>query len=90
MKNKRANPRYTLYQGEEHMQYFIGIVPPDEVKSRIIKFQTRWENNSLLQVVEPHITVKAQGGLTSDKNWVSTVEKICKDIPSFKNNTRQA
>ncbi|MEH6891977.1 hypothetical protein V7024_20295 [Bacillus sp. JJ864] len=35
-------------------------------KEKIIKVQHRWENNLLVDVVEPHITVKAQGGLTAD------------------------
>jgi 2'-5' RNA ligase len=65
------------------MQFFIGVVPPVEVKNSIIEFQTRWKNNSLLQVVEPHITIKAQGGLTPDKNWVSEVEKVCLGISPF-------
>jgi 2'-5' RNA ligase len=65
------------------MQFFIGVVPPVEVKNRIIEFQKRWKNNSLLQVVEPHITIKAQGGLTPEKNWVREVEKVCLGISPF-------
>lgn len=78
---KRETTKESL--GDIHMQFFIGVVPPDEVKNRIIEFQKRWKNNSLLKVVEPHITIKAQGGLTPDKNWVSEVEKVCLDISPF-------
>jgi len=65
------------------MQYFIGIVPPDNYKKRILKFQQKWDNNELFNAVEPHITVKAQGGLTSDKNWLSKVKKVCKSFSPF-------
>jgi hypothetical protein len=46
------------------VEYFIGIVPPEEYMKRIECFQRRWMN---YLGVEPHITLKAQGGLTSDK-----------------------
>lgn len=45
-------------------EYFIGIVPPKEYLKRIELFQTKWMNHL---GVEPHITLKAQGGLTPDK-----------------------
>lgn len=52
------------------MQYFIGIVPPDEYLERIVSFQKRWSSNGLPDVVEPHVTVKAQSGLTLDMAWL--------------------
>lgn len=66
------------------MQYFIGIVTPDEYIKRTIEFQRQWGNNALTNVVEPHITIKAQGGLTSDKDWLDQVMKVCEDFPPFK------
>src|SRR5687768_8031602 len=66
------------------MQFFIGIVPPDEFKKKIVELQQQWKNNSLPDVVEPHITVKAQGGLTPDEVWLSKVKKVCEDFSSFK------
>lgn len=33
---------------------------------------------------KPHITVKAQGGLSIDEKWLSTVNDVCKKFPSFK------
>ncbi|GGI13936.1 2'-5' RNA ligase family protein [Gottfriedia solisilvae] len=65
------------------MQYFIGIVPPEDIKKRILKFQQQWGNNDLFNVVEPHITVKAQGGLTSDKDWLTKVKIVSKSFSSF-------
>ncbi|MFS0672120.1 2'-5' RNA ligase family protein [Ornithinibacillus sp. 179-J 7C1 HS] len=65
------------------MQYFIGIVPPDEYKNRIINFQQQWENNTIMNVVEPHITLKAQGGLTSDRKWLTKVIATCREFSPF-------
>ncbi|MFF3025426.1 2'-5' RNA ligase family protein [Gottfriedia sp. NPDC057948] len=65
------------------MQYFIGIVTPDEYLEKIIRFQHQWGNNVLTNVVEPHITIKAQGGLTSDESWLIQVMKVCEDFPPF-------
>jgi 2'-5' RNA ligase len=66
------------------MQFFIGIVPPEEYKNKITKFQKQWINNSLPDVVEPHITIKAQGGLTDEKDWLEKVKKVCQDTIPFK------
>lgn len=65
------------------MQYFIGIVPPYDYKEKIISFQKQWSNNGLVNVVEPHITIKAQSGLTTDKSWIHDVEKVCGEFSSF-------
>ncbi|GAA0592904.1 hypothetical protein GCM10009001_06260 [Virgibacillus siamensis] len=65
------------------MQYFIGIVPPDEYMSRIKKFRQKWKNNSIDEVVEPHVTLKAQGGLTADKKWLPVVKNVCRNFKPF-------
>lgn len=65
------------------MQYFIGIPPPNDYKERIMDFRNRWSNNCLNDVVEPHITVKAQGGLTADLHWLESVVQTCSLIQSF-------
>lgn len=62
------------------IDYFIGIVPPEEYLVRIVKFQSKWFKHS---VVEPHITLKAQGGLTPDKKWINKVQKICYKFKPF-------
>lgn len=65
------------------MQFFIGITPPDEIRKKIISFQRSFINNSVPDSVEPHITVKSQGGLTEDKTWLPRIEEIAKNIKSF-------
>ncbi|WP_205418608.1 2'-5' RNA ligase family protein [Paraliobacillus sediminis] len=65
------------------MKYFIGIVPMDEYKSKVSAFRSKWENNNIDEVVEPHITLKAQGGLTQDLKWLSKVKKVCSETNSF-------
>jgi 2'-5' RNA ligase len=62
------------------VEYFIGIVPPEEYLKRIEQFQSRWINKL---GVEPHITLKAQGGLTPDKKWIDNVQRVCEDFKPF-------
>ncbi|MGP4075798.1 2'-5' RNA ligase family protein [Halobacillus sp. K22] len=61
-------------------EYFIGIVPPDSYKERIEHFQKKWMNHT---IVEPHITLKAQGGLSPDKYWVERIAKVCESVSAF-------
>lgn len=61
-------------------KYFIGVVPPKEFLKQVEQLQRRWINKL---GVEPHITLKAQGGLTSDEKWISKVKKICEDFSPF-------
>ncbi|MCM3575310.1 2'-5' RNA ligase family protein [Mesobacillus subterraneus] len=62
------------------MEYFIGIVPPEDYLSKIVKFQSKW----ISQLgVEPHITLKAQGGLTPDKEWINNVQRVCENFKPF-------
>lgn len=65
------------------MQYFIGIVPPDEYLERVVSFQKSWSSNGLPDVVEPHVTVKAQSGLTLDMAWLEKVKVICSSFSNF-------
>lgn len=65
------------------MQYFIGIVPPDDYKEQIASFRNQWASNRLRDVVEPHITVKAQSGLTADMRWLENVRLTCSSFQSF-------
>lgn len=66
------------------MQYFIGIVPPQEYMEKIIHFQKNWKSNGVVNVVEPHITLKAQGGLTTDLRWLNDLEKLCRGFLPFR------
>ncbi|KQY94739.1 2'-5' RNA ligase [Paenibacillus sp. Root52] len=65
------------------MQYFIAIVPPDDYKDQITSFRNRWEHHRLNEVAEPHITVKAQGGLTADLTWLDKVKVLCSSVQRF-------
>ena len=66
------------------MEFFIGINPPEEISSRIISFQKSFSNNGVPQNVEPHITVKSQGGLNEAKAWLPRVETAVKKFDKFR------
>lgn len=65
------------------MKYFIGITPPENYLEKIRIFQMRWKSNRLPYMVEPHVTVKSQAGLTDDFSWLEKVEKICAETAPF-------
>ncbi|MEZ0481573.1 2'-5' RNA ligase family protein [Planococcus sp. SSTMD024] len=65
------------------MKYFIGIVPADKFINRLSRFRKQWPDNQIDEVVEPHITLKAQGGLTPDESWLEGVRKACQKIAPF-------
>ncbi|MCA1057687.1 2'-5' RNA ligase family protein [Rossellomorea aquimaris] len=66
------------------MKFFIGIIPPEEYKDRISAFRNRWKNNRIDQIVEPHITLKAQGGLTENLKWISRIKEVCSETEPFR------
>lgn len=61
-------------------EYFIGIVPPKEYLDRIEQLQRKWINHL---GVEPHITLKAQGGLNLNKKWIDKVKQVCENFEPF-------
>ncbi|MGP4068482.1 2'-5' RNA ligase family protein [Halobacillus sp. B29] len=61
-------------------EYFIGIVPPKSYMERVEHFRKQWMTYS---IVEPHITLKAQGGLSPDKNWIERVREVCENVRTF-------
>ncbi len=65
------------------MKFFIGITPPQETRDQIIAFQRSFLNNLLPDKIEPHITVKAQAGLTEDTAWIGKVESVAKTCSRF-------
>jgi len=65
------------------MQFFVGIVPPDDYKQKIIDFQKKWVSNNMWKIVEPHITVKAQSGLGTDLAWLDNIKHVCASFPRF-------
>lgn len=65
------------------MDYFIGIAPPEDYKNKIREFRNRWPSNRIDEMVEPHITLKAQGGLTPDESWLDKVKTAADQFSSF-------
>lgn len=62
------------------MEFFIGIVPPEEISKKITEFQKKFFYK---EVVELHVTIKTQSGLTEDKLWVEKVENYLKEQKVF-------
>ena len=65
------------------MTFFIGIIPPDEYKKRVSAFRNDWENHYIDEIVEPHITLKSQGGLTEDLKWLNRIKRVCSETSPF-------
>ncbi|WP_377890167.1 2'-5' RNA ligase family protein [Alkalihalobacillus sp. R86527] len=61
-------------------EYFIGIVPPEDYLKRIEEFQGKWNERT---GVEPHVTLKAQGGLSANQEWIEKVKEVCKTVKAF-------
>jgi hypothetical protein len=62
-------------------QFFVGIVPPNDYKEKIIEFQKKWKSNHMWKVVEPHITVKAQSGLGPTWFGLITLDGFVRHFP---------
>lgn len=58
------------------MDYFIGVVPPEDYRHKLQAIKKAGQS-------EPHITVKAQGGLTDDLGWLNAVQKVCDGFSPF-------
>lgn len=65
------------------MQYFIGIVPPQKEMTKLRDFRNQWPANRIDKMAEPHITLKAQGGLTADEDWLDDVKQAAAEFPAF-------
>jgi 2'-5' RNA ligase len=61
------------------MDYGIAIVPPADLACRIKEIQDRFGDNG----IEPHITLKAQGGLGENTRWLEEVKSIAKETSPF-------
>lgn len=68
------------------MEYGIAIIPPESISKEITAIQNRFGNNG----IEPHITIKAHGGLTSDLNWLKDIKEIASSFMPFKVTLTQA
>lgn len=71
------------FKGGIKIQYFIGIVPPEKYKNQIVNLQQNWKHHKIIDAVEPHLTLKSQGGLTPDKKWISKVKNVCDNFLPF-------
>ncbi len=56
------------------MPYFVAAMPPSDYGDRITQFAKRW---NYTPGWPPHITVKAQGGLSDGMGWLELVERVC-------------
>lgn len=65
------------------MKLFIGIVPPEEYKSKVLKFQKQWPDNRLPDRIEPHITVKAPFDPPKNNQWLEEIRQLCLHTPPF-------
>jgi 2'-5' RNA ligase len=63
------------------MDSFIGVTPPDDIQQRIVRLQTAF---ACKLVVEPHITVKTQSGLTDGRVWLKPVENFLRQQTPFR------
>lgn len=62
------------------MLRFLGLVPPPALALQV----TTWRQALGHQMTsEPHVTVKAQPGLTPDLEWLPRVEAACRAFPHF-------
>lgn len=68
------------------MEYGIAIIPPSNISCEISTIQNLFGNNG----IEPHITVKAQGGLTPDLDWLKEIRRIASSFQPFKVTLSQA
>lgn len=57
------------------MPFAIAVVPPASVSERIVSFIGAHSKGRSPLAAEPHITVKAQGGLTDDLIWLPKIER---------------
>ncbi len=60
------------------MPYFIAAMPPDGYRERIVEFAQCW---NYAPGWPPHITVKAQAGLSDGLDWLERVEQVCLASP---------
>jgi 2'-5' RNA ligase len=63
-----ANTLSAAADGKRPLQFFIAVVPPEPCKTLI--------SQAFPSKIEPHITIKAQGGLTVDQRWIEAVRSV--------------
>lgn len=71
--------------GDYNEKIFIGIVPPVDIYNAVSDIQDDFLAD---KGVEPHITVKAQSGLTSDELWIDDLNHVLQTVNSFEVSVR--
>lgn len=66
------------------MNFFIGIPPPLDFSEKVINFQKSFPENTVPKIAEPHVTVKAQGGLDDELKWIDRIRTVCSKTQPFK------
>ncbi len=70
-------------ENASNVKYFIAIPILGEPRDRIIKFQKRFLKQGSVIFAEPHVTIKASGGLTPDEAWIQKVKEVVAGSNSF-------
>jgi 2'-5' RNA ligase len=66
------------------MKYFVAIVPDKELSNEIEIFQKSFPNNDVVNVIEPHITVKRPLHVENLEVWVEEIKVIAAETLNFK------
>jgi 2'-5' RNA ligase len=61
------------------MKYFLGIVPPDSIYTRLLQIQRAHGDNRL----EPHITLRPPVSLVHADQWIQTIANIAAAFKPF-------
>lgn len=69
-------------ENSQNVKYFIAIPILDEPSEKIKNFQRAFSAKSII-MAEPHVTVKAQGGLSGDEKWVSKIKEVIEKTNCF-------
>ncbi|MCX6754890.1 MAG: GrpB family protein [Candidatus Nomurabacteria bacterium] len=65
-------------------KYFIAIPILGQVKDLVLNIHKIYSLDSVLLLAEPHITIKAPGGLLPNELWIANFEEIIKNYKSFR------
>ena len=66
----------------QNVKYFIAIPILGELSEKIKNFRRTFLTGSLM-MAEPHVTVKAHGGLSGDEKWVSKIKEAIEKTNCF-------
>jgi 2'-5' RNA ligase len=66
------------------MKYSVVIVPNNKLSEEIKNFQKSFPNNDLVNVIEPHITVKRPQQVEDVEMWLEKIKVIADETSNFK------